>query len=579
MDKHYTNNRAVQMLIYLLKANDIKKVIASPGTTNIEFVGSIENDPYFEIYSSVDERSAAYIACGLAEESGEPVVLSCTGATASRNYFPGLTEAYYRQLPVLAVTSTQPLNRTDCYSSQFIDRTVQPKDSVKLSVQIGQIHTDEDALSINRLLNQAILELNHRGKGPVHINLTTGYSKDFSVDTLPTTRVMHRIGYEDLFPEITAKKVGIYIGSHLPMSERLTKAIDQFCEKFNAVVLCDHNGNYKGRYCINGPLLCSQDLYKPECQKADLVIDIGNVSGAEMGFITNEVWRVNPDGVLRDRFGKLTNTFEMSEEYFFEHYTMMGKSTDTSYYLDWNREVQHVEEKGENAQLPFSNTWIAQQSISKLPQNSVLYLGVLNSIRNWDYFNLPKNVKCFANTGGFGIDGMISSVVGASLAAPNILHFGVLGDLSFFYDMNVVGNRHVGNNLRLLVINNGHGTEFTNYNHQGSLFGEDAERFIAAGGHFGRKSTDLIRHYAKDLGYEYYAADNKEDYLSQMEKFFNPKITHSMIFEVFTDAKNESDGIKIMRNLEHDSKGATKQAVKKILGESGVSTLKKILGK
>ena len=206
-----------------------------------------------------------------------------------------------------------------------------------------------------------------------------------------------------------------------------------------------------------------------------------------MGFITNEVWRVNPDGVLRDRFGKLTNTFEMSEEYFFEHYTMMGKSTDTSYYRDWNREVQHVEEKGENAQLPFSNTWIAQQSISKLPQNSVLYLGVLNSIRNWDYFNLPKNVKCFANTGGFGIDGMISSVVGASLAAPNILHFGVLGDLSFFYDMNVVGNRHVGNNLRLLVINNGHGTEFTNYNHQGSLFGEDAERFIAAGGAFWKK--------------------------------------------------------------------------------------------
>lgn len=579
MDKHYTNNRTVQMLIYLLKANHIKKVIASPGTTNIEFVGSIENDPYFEIYSSVDERSAAYLACGLAEESGEAVVLSCTGATASRNYFPGLTEAYYRQLPILAVTSTQPLNRSECYSSQFIDRTSQPKDSVKLSVQIGQIHTEEDALSINRLLNQAILELNHRGKGPVHINLTTGYSKDFSVTTLPPTRVMHRVGYEDVFPGISAKKVGIYIGSHLPMSEKLTKAIDQFCEKYNAVVLCDHNGNYKGKYCANGPLLCSQDLYKPECLKADLVIDIGNVSGAEMGFITNEVWRVNPDGVLRDRFWKLTYTFEMSEEYFFEHYAMIDRPTDTSYFNDWNRELHQVEEKGSKVQLPFSNTWIAQQSISRIPDNSVLYLGVLNSIRNWDYFDLSRNVKCFANTGGFGIDGMISSVVGASLASPNTLHFGVLGDLSFFYDMNVVGNRHVGNNLRLLIINNGHGTEFTNYNHQGSLFGEDAERYIAAGGHFGKKSPALIKHYAEDLGYDYYAASNKEEYLSQVDSFFNPEITHSMIFEIFTEGKDESDGIKTMRNLEHDTTGAAKQTVKKILGESGVSKLKKMLGK
>lgn len=69
------------------------------------FIGSIQNDSWFEIYSSVDERSAAYLACGLAAETGEPVVISCTGATASRNYMPGLTEAYYRKLPVLAITS------------------------------------------------------------------------------------------------------------------------------------------------------------------------------------------------------------------------------------------------------------------------------------------------------------------------------------------------------------------------------------------------------------------------------------------------------------------------------------------
>ena len=93
-EKHYTVERGTQCLISLLKAHGVRKVIASPGTTNIVFVGSVQSDPWFEVYSSVDERSAAYIACGMAAESGEPVVIVCTGATASRNYLSGLTEAY-----------------------------------------------------------------------------------------------------------------------------------------------------------------------------------------------------------------------------------------------------------------------------------------------------------------------------------------------------------------------------------------------------------------------------------------------------------------------------------------------------
>ena len=103
MELKYSAERAAQILVSLLKQHNIKKVVASPGTTNMTFLVTAMHDPWFEIYSSVDERSAAYIACGLAEESHEPVVLSCTGATASRNYMPGLTEAYYRQLPILAV--------------------------------------------------------------------------------------------------------------------------------------------------------------------------------------------------------------------------------------------------------------------------------------------------------------------------------------------------------------------------------------------------------------------------------------------------------------------------------------------
>ena len=124
MPAKYTEEKNVLMLMSLMKQHGVRKIVASPGTTNISFVVSLQRDPYFQVFSSVDERSAAYIACGLAEESGEPVALSCTQATASRNYFPGLTEAYYRKLPVLAVTSTQHAVRIGQNIQQAIDRTV-----------------------------------------------------------------------------------------------------------------------------------------------------------------------------------------------------------------------------------------------------------------------------------------------------------------------------------------------------------------------------------------------------------------------------------------------------------------------
>ena len=134
--KYYTNERNVQIVIALLKAYNIRKVIASPGTTNMTFIGSIQNDPFFEIYSSVDERSAAYIACGLAAESGEPVVISCTGATASRNYMPGLTEAYYRKLPILAITSHRGDASIGHLVDQQIDRRNIPIDIAMTSVTV-----------------------------------------------------------------------------------------------------------------------------------------------------------------------------------------------------------------------------------------------------------------------------------------------------------------------------------------------------------------------------------------------------------------------------------------------------------
>lgn len=578
--KYYTSERSIQILISLLKAHNIKKCVLSPGTTNITFVASLQQDPWFECYSSVDERSAAYIACGMAAESGEPVVLSCTGATASRNYLPGLTEAYYRKLPVLAVTSTQNLSRIGHHIAQVIDRRSMQNDVALLSEYIPVTDNDTEEWSNTVKINRALLELRHRGGGPVHLNVETTYSRDFSVKELPQARVIRRVMLQDVFPEIPQGRVAVMIGSHKKFTDAETQALDTFCGTYDAVVFVDHTSGYKGKYRVPVSILALQE--KDYCNLTDIniLVHIGEVSGGYIGVRPRAVWRVNPDGELRDTYHKLSYVFEMEEQAFFTHYADENVSARHDYLDTCWKALQETWAKVPADALPFSNVWIAHETANRIPAGSVLFLGILNTLRTWNYFDIPNTVYGYANTGGFGIDGYISSMIGASLVHPDKLYFCVAGDLAFFYDMNVLGNRHVGRNVRILLVNNGKGTEFRNYMHPGAAFGEEADKFIAAAGHYGNKSHLLVRHYAEDLGYEYLFADTKEEYLQNLERFLTPEITNSpMLFEVFTNNEDESEAIRVMRNLNVSTKGMLKNVLKNTLGEKGKSLVKEIIRK
>lgn len=311
MSHYYTDEINTLVLVSLLKEHNIRKIIASPGTTNISFVGSVQFDPYFEVYSAVDERAAAFMACGLAEESGEPVVLTCTGATASRNYIPGLTEAYYRHLPVLAVTSTQHTGRVGNYVAQVIDRSEQFPDMVKKSIQLPTVYSEEDKQHTVTAVNDALLELTYGNAGPVHINLITTYSNGFNTKELPKYRTIKRVIDKD-YPDIPNGNIGIFIGAHTKFSKEETEVIDRFCESNNAVVICDQVSNYRGKYRFLANFANSQgkDL---GTRYFDLIIYIGYIHGAYINFAGKELWRVNEDGVVRDPYQNLTYVFEMSE--------------------------------------------------------------------------------------------------------------------------------------------------------------------------------------------------------------------------------------------------------------------------
>lgn len=553
---YYTDERNVQIVISLLKSHGIHKVIASPGTTNMTFIGSIQQDSWFEIYSSVDERSAAYLACGMAEESGEPVVLSCTGATASRNYMPGLTEAYYRKLPVLAITSHRGVQNIGHLFDQQIDRRSIPNDISTESVTMPMVDSSEDERYCIIEGNKAILALTRRGGGPAHINLYTRYSSNFSVKELPTVRVIKRYDNSiDSLPVIKNQDISIFIGSHKLFTQAEVLEIECFCEKYNAFVICDHTSGYHGKYKVPLALVAGQSLYRSEFERMDLLIHIGEVSGDSYSrsIKPKAVWRISKDGELRDSFGTLKSVFEMSEIAFFKYYNQVDQDTDTSRYEQCIAEYEYIYNKIE--ELPFGNMWIAKQIHKLLPLGCGIHFGILNSLRSWNFFRLDNSIRSNCNVGGFGIDGGISSLIGASLVDQDKLYFGVFGDLAFFYDMNVIGNRHVGNNVRILLINNGKGTEFRLSMHPCNKFGEEANKYMAAAGHYGNMSQNLVRHYSRDLGYKYLTASNKEEFLSVSKEFLDPNIgDHPIIFEIFTETENESEALDQILSIIRDLK-------------------------
>ena len=573
---NYTSEKNALILISLMKAHGIKKIVVSPGTTNIALVASVQNDPFFQLFSCVDERSAAYMACGLAAESGEAVALSCTGATASRNYMPGLTEAYYRKLPVLAITSMHSFHAVGHNAAQHLDRTRQPADLVKYSLQLPTIKSNDDEWAAVIGINNALLELFHNGSGPVHINLEASGRAEFNIEELPTYHKIERVNLNSILPSLKANKIGIFVAEHIAFSSELTTAVDRFCACNNAVVICDHTSNYRGKYRVFASILNCQSS-NIVSKNFDLIIHIGNISGAYLSIKMNEVWRVNPDGAIRDTFKKLHYVFEMEEVDFFRAYTT-DKIGDDSLLKECREDEKRIRSK--IPELPFSNIWIASQTAAKLPENSVLHLGILNSLRSWNFFETPESVRVYCNTGGFGIDGGLSTLIGASLADCNKLYFGVIGDLAFFYDMNALGNHNLGENVRLMIVNNGIGTEFKNYTHVAAQFGNDADAYIAAAGHFGNKSKELIKNYAENLGCKYISASSKEEYLAVLDEWLNPEIgDKSIVFEVFTSDSDESNALRKMNTIEVSVKGGAKNIVRKLLGQKGVKFIKKLLGR
>lgn len=558
----YVDDQTTLYLVAMLKAYGIKYIVSNPGTQNAGFNLCVQEDKDFKCFSVVDERSAAYVATGLAFETGEPVVITCTGATASRNYLSALTEAFYRKLPIIAITYTHYANKFNL-EPQTLDRSVSQNDVKALSIELPVIDSDADKNKCISYINAALTKA-FSTHMPIHINVVNSPKlMSFTTHKLPQDfwiTKLYKDNFGSLKNELNNKKIGIFVGEHKNFSTMEEKALSDFAQSYNAAVFCDHTSNYHG----SNKILISQIVERTDADFIpDIMIDMGGISGEySSGKLFKKVnyWRISPDGEFHSRCGRpVSKLFVCKEEDFFSS-LKAEHSSSTVFYNKLDAACKKIK----TPELPLCNALVCQYLSQYIPENSSLHLGILNSLRNMNFFQLPNNIDVVCNVGGFGIDGPVSSAIGQSLASDKKV-FALLGDLAFFYDMNALGIREIKNNLRILVVNNNRGEEFRLNPLLEGPFKEKTDVLVAAAGH----NKGGMKGWAEACSFHYMTVSSKDMLEEKIKEFCTKSYDKPVLFEVYTTNEDEQKGLSLMRSKDKQIKNNSSKS----------SLLKKIIGK
>lgn len=543
------NKDNILQLAALLKAHGITTAVLCPGSRNAPLVQTFAASG-FDCHAVTDERSAGFYAIGLSIAGGRPVAVCCTSGSALANLYPAVAEAYYQQVPLVVVSADRPAAWIGQMDGQTMPQPGIFGDMVRMSAALPEVKDEEDEWLCNRLINEALLAAVHHGCGPVHINVPVGEPLfDFTASELPAARVIRRLvrpgGDADARGRLLGamrgcRRVMLVIGqSGQPVTLPAATA-RRLCSR--VAVMSEHPGNCRpplAACTAFDAALCAMDEGTQSALAPDLLLTCG-------GHITSKRfkiyirrhrplhhWHISDDGRIADLFMSQTAAIEDDAATFLAMIADALDDADTAYPAAW---MQHCSSVA-RPRFGYSAMSATGSLVRRLPAGSTLHLANSSAIRYAQLYPVAEGVTVRSNRGMNGIEGSLSAAIGHAAADPSRLNFIIIGDLSFFYDMNALWNGNIRPNVRILLLNNSGGEIF--HSLPGLNLPPRGHDFVTA------VHTTKAEGWAKERGFDYLAAHDESSLHEAMKQLLatddNPR---PRLLEVFTDKDEDIRQLK-----------------------------------
>ena len=464
------NTQHIYDLVGLCAQFGVEKAVVCPGSRCAPLLIGFGKHPNIETVSITDERSAGFIALGLAQQSDCPVVLVCTSGTAAQNFAPAVTEAFYQNVPLIVLTADRPPEWIDQWDGQTIHQEKMYEPHVK-----GSFIYDENNVNVGE---EALTLALDGAKGPVHLNIPIRepfYPNSLEQIEIATngTEFAKEKKYEiedsiwDEFETImnSSDKVLVLGGQLEPNSELV-----ELLNKVNIPIVGDVISNLHG---VDGVIKSSDLVFKTNDESIvpDFIITVGlsiiskNLKLFLRKYKLKHHWHIGL-GNVGDPFQSLTKIIEVTPVHFFKEWIEKKISpNDQSDYqfilTEMQKKVdQELSDKLEKSEFNYFSA--VQKVLKQLPKNTVLHVGNSMPVRIANFIGIDdSSVDVWCNRGTSGIDGVLSTAVGHALAEPNRKHTLIVGDLSFFYDRNGLWlNHEFPTNLQIIILNDSGGGIF-----------------------------------------------------------------------------------------------------------------------
>ncbi len=542
----------------------IEHAVICPGSRSAPLVFAFNRNKNIKTYAIVDERSAGYIALGMAQQLQKPVALICTSGTATLNFFSAIAEAFYQKIPLIVLTADRPSELLNQQDGQMINQVNVFGSHVRGSLQF-EVRSSE--FEVQSLLEKSILPV----KGPVHINvplvepLYGDLAEELAIDNgqwaidnykkkpFNNLTIFDNFDKNKLLNAVksNSKKV-ILVGQGFPDQE--LASVLKSLEQKGFVILSDVVSNqYESSSISHYDLIVAQAT--PEILKTlepDLIISLGGpvLSKALKLWLKKQKpkfhFRIQQDEDLVNTYDNVTD-YLITDNITPLKFIAEKFISENSFLINWQninaKAKKLVADFTQNNQTLFNELVAVKTVLEQLPNQSQLQIANSTAIRYVSYLGLPnKNLTVFCNRGTSGIDGCTSTALGAALINNKITTL-ITGDLAFFYDRNAFWNNYIPNNLRVILLNNSGGGIFNLID--GPSSAPELDKFFLT------KHTLKAKNLAADFGLIYENCTSQNELNQALNSFFEPSET-AKILELSFDMNKSAEVYKAFRKMKID---------------------------